>query len=216
MAVTAANRVLCNSSATLTEHSLAISETTGALAMRRATLAMHRATLAMHRAALAMNGAVLAVHRAALAMHRAALPVDRGALAMNGAVLAVHGAALAVHRAALPVDLLSMLRGPARPVGGADNLAKVESVVVRNLTPAFASFELPCDRVEALARCVSEQVCIFQASVAEARRRLLGLEGIDGNSGFVGNSGQGVRASSGSSRVRGSAPHEKERGSDQV
>src|SRR5438874_7823980 len=78
--------------------------------------------------------------------------------------------ALAMHGTTLAMDALSMQRCPARPVCGAHKLAEIEAVVVRNFTPPFASFELPCDRVEALARRVSEQVCIFQASVAESRR----------------------------------------------
>ena len=86
---------------------------------------------------------------------------------------------------ALAMAPMSMQRCLARPVCGAHELAEVEAVVVRNFTPAFASFELPCDRFEALARCVGEQVCMFQVSVAEPGRCLLGLECIDRNSGFV-------------------------------
>src|SRR5260370_22516699 len=77
---------------------------------------------------------------------------------------------LAMHRAALAMDALAMQRGVARPVRGAHELAELETIVVRNFTPAFTSFELPYDCVEALARCVGEQVCLFQASVAEPRR----------------------------------------------
>ena len=92
------------------------------------------------------------------------------ALAMHGAALAMYGAALAMHGAALAMDAVSMQRCVVRPVGGAHKLAEVEVVVVCNLTPAFASFELAHDRVEALARCVGQQVCMFQATVAEPRR----------------------------------------------
>jgi hypothetical protein len=87
---------------------------------------------------------------------------------MNGA-LAMRRAALAMH-SALAMDPMSMQRCPARPVRSAHKLAEVEAVVVRDFTPAFASFELPCDRFEALARCIGEQVCMFQVSVAEPRR----------------------------------------------
>src|SRR6266550_8949139 len=121
------------------------------------------AALVMHGAALAMYGAALAMYCAALAMHGAAL-------AMYGAALAMYGAALAMHGAALAMDAVSMQRCVVRPVGGAHKLAEVEVVVVCNLTPAFASFELAHDRVEALARCVGQQVCMFQATVAKPRR----------------------------------------------
>ena len=113
-----------------------------------------------------------------------ALAMQGRALAMDGSALAMHGGALAMH-GALAMAPMSMQRCLARPVCGAHELAEVEAVVVRNFTPAFASFELPCDRFEALARCVGEQVCMFQVSVAEPGRCLLGLECIDRNSGFV-------------------------------
>ena len=113
-----------------------------------------------------------------------AISKTNGALAMHAAALAMHGGALAMH-GALAMAPMSMQRCLARPVCGAHELAEVEAVVVRNFTPAFASFELPCDRFEALARCVGEQVCMFQVSVAEPGRCLLGLECIDRNSGFV-------------------------------
>ncbi len=93
----------------------------------------------------------------------ATLTRDHLAISKTSGTLAVHGAALAM-------DALSMPRGMFRPVRGAHKLAEFEAEVVRNFTPAFASFELPYDRVEALARCLGEQVCIFQASVAEPRR----------------------------------------------
>ena len=93
-----------------------------------------------------------------------------GALAMQGRALAMDGSALAMHGGALAMDGVSMHRCVVRPVGGAHKLAEVEVVVVCNLTPAFASFELAHDRVEALARCVGQQVCMFQATVAEPRR----------------------------------------------
>ena len=106
----------------------------------------------------------------ALAMHGGALAMDGSALAMHGGALAMHGGALAMDGAALAMDAVSMQRCVVRPVGGAHKLAEVEVVVVCNLTPAFASFELAHDRVEALARCVGQQVCMFQATVAKPRR----------------------------------------------
>ncbi len=99
-----------------------------------------------------------------------ALAMQGRALAMDGSALAMDGAALAMDGAALAMDGVSMHRCVVRPVGGAHKLAEVEVVVVCNLTPAFASFELAHDRVEALARCVGQQVCMFQATVAEPRR----------------------------------------------
>ena len=106
----------------------------------------------------------------ALAMHGGALAMDGSALAMHGGALAMHGGALAMDGAALAMDGVSMHRCVVRPVGGAHKLAEVEVVVVCNLTPAFASFELAHDRLEALARCVGQQVCMFQATVAKPRR----------------------------------------------
>ena len=106
----------------------------------------------------------------ALAMQGRALAMQGRALAMDGSALAMHGGALAMNGSALAMDGVSMHRCVVRPVGGAHKLAEVEVVVVCNLTPAFASFELAHDRVEALARCVGQQVCMFQATVAEPRR----------------------------------------------
>ena len=99
-----------------------------------------------------------------------ALAMQGRALAMDGSALAMHGGALAMDGSALSMDGVSMHRCVVRPVGGAHKLAEVEVVVVCNLTPAFASFELAHDRVEALARCVGQQVCMFQATVAKPRR----------------------------------------------
>ena len=99
-----------------------------------------------------------------------ALAMQGRALAMDGSALAMHGGALAMNGSALAMDGVSMHRCVVRPVGGAHKLAEVEVVVVCNLTPAFASFELAHDRVEALARCVGQQVCMFQATVAKPRR----------------------------------------------
>ena len=149
MAAMAVKCIGCTSSATVTGDKLAISEMSGALAMQGRALAMEGSALAMHGGALAMDG---------------------GALAMDGSALAMHGGALAMDGAALSMDGVSMHRCVVRPVGGAHKLAEVEVVVVCNLTPAFASFELAHDRVEALARCVGQQVCMFQATVAEPRR----------------------------------------------
>src|SRR5205814_6334363 len=140
----------CTSSATVTGDKLAISEMSGALAMQGRALAMDGSALAMDGGALSMDGGALSMDGGALAMDGAALSMDGGALAMDGAALAMDGAALSM-------DGVSMHRCVVRPVGGAHKLAEVEVVVVCNLTPAFASFELAHDRVEALARCVGQQ-----------------------------------------------------------
>ena len=133
----------------------------GALAMQGGALAMQGGALAMRGSALAMRGT--------LAMRGGTLAMRGGALAMHSSALAMHGAALAMH-GALTMDLMSMQRCLARPVRGTYQLAEVEAVIVRNFTPAFAGFKLPCDCVEALARCLGEQVCIFQLPIAEPRR----------------------------------------------
>src|SRR5438874_2119253 len=160
----------CTSSATVTGDKLAISEMSGALAMQGRALAMEGSALAMHGGALAMHGGALAMQGRALAMEGSALAMHGGALAMQGGALAMQGGALAMDGAALSMDGVNMHRCVVRPVGGAHKLAEVEVVVVCNLTPAFASFELAHDRVEALARCVGEQVCIVQATVVKPRR----------------------------------------------
>ena len=56
------------------------------------------------------------------------------------------------------VRVMSMQRGLARTVRCANNRTEFEAVGVRNFTPPFTSFELPCDGVEALARCFGEQI----------------------------------------------------------
>ena len=56
------------------------------------------------------------------------------------------------------VRVMSMQRGLARTVRCTNNLTEFEAVVVCNFTPPFTSFELPCDGVEALARCFGEQI----------------------------------------------------------
>ncbi len=118
---------------------------------------------------MAVNG-IACTSSATLTGDYLAISKTSGALAMHGGALAMHGGALAMHGAALAMAALTMQRGVARPVRGAHELAELETIVVRNFTPAFTSFELPYDCVEALARCVGEQVCLFQASVAEPRR----------------------------------------------
>ena len=52
----------------------------------------------------------------------------------------------------------------------ANDPAKVESVVVCNLSPAFASVVHCYDVVEALPRCISQQVCVLQFTPAKPRR----------------------------------------------
>ena len=145
MAAVAVNGIARTSSTT--RDYLAISKTSRALTMHSTALAVHSSALAAYSSALAMDGTALAVHSTALAM--------------DGTALAAHSTALAVHSTALAMDSLSMQRCVARPVRGAHNPAEVEVVIVRNFAPAFASFKLPRDRVEALARCVGEQVCFF-------------------------------------------------------
>lgn len=87
----------------------------------------------------------------------------------------------------LAMDALSMQRSLVRPVRVAHDPAKVEPVVVRNFAPACPSL-VHCNEVaEALARCISQQVCSLQFAITEPRRRPLGLQRIDGNSGFVGD-----------------------------
>src|SRR6266480_3102307 len=85
--------------------------------------------------------------------------------------------------AAFAMNALSMQRGLVRPVRVAHDPAEVEPVVVRNLAPAFPSLVHRYDIVEALAGCISQQVCILQFAITEARRRPLGLQRIDGNAG---------------------------------
>ena len=111
--------------------------------------------------AISKTSRALTMHSTALAVHSTAFAVHSSALAACSSALAVHSSALAVHSTALAMDSLSMQRCVARPVRGAHNPAEVEVVIVRNFAPAFASFKLPRDRVEALARCVGEQVCFF-------------------------------------------------------
>jgi hypothetical protein len=62
---------------------------------------------------------------------------------------------------ALAMDALSMQRGLVRPVRVAHDPAKVEPVIVRNFAPAFSSLVHCYDVVEALAGCISQQVCIL-------------------------------------------------------
>ena len=159
MAAVAVNGIARTSSTT--RDYLAISKTSRALTMHSTALAVHSTAFAVHSSALAACSSALAVHSSALAMDGTALAVHSTALAMDGTALAAHSTALAVHSTALAMDSLSMQRCVARPVRGAHNPAEVEVVIVRNFAPAFASFKLPRDRVEALARCVGEQVCFF-------------------------------------------------------
>ena len=70
------------------------------------------------------------------------------------------GGALAMD-AAFAVNALSMQRGLVRPVRVAHDPAKVEPVVAGNSSPAFSRLVHRYDVVEALARCISQQVCIL-------------------------------------------------------
>ena len=80
--------------------------------------------------------------------HRArmALANTSGALAMD---------------TAFAMNALSMQRGLVRPVRVAHDPAKVEPVVAGNSAPAFSRLVHRYDVVEALARCISQQVCIL-------------------------------------------------------
>jgi len=102
----------------------------------------------------------------------------RGALAMNAC------GSLAVHRA----GVLRMHGGLAGAVCAAYNFAEVQPVVVRNLSPAFVPLELTYDSIEALPRCVSQQVRFLQSTPAKSGRRPFCLQRSDGNSGFRRNS----------------------------
>jgi len=92
--------------------------------------------------------------------------------------------------AAFAMNALSMQRGLGRAMRIAHDSAEVKPVVVSNFAPAFPSLVHCYDVVEALARCISQQVGILQFTITEPRRRPLGLQRIDGNSGFVGDSRQ--------------------------
>ena len=70
------------------------------------------------------------------------------------------GGALAMD-AAFAMNALSMQRGLVRPVRVAHDPAEVEPVVAGNFAPAFAGLVRCYDIVEALARCISQQVCIL-------------------------------------------------------
>lgn len=62
---------------------------------------------------------------------------------------------------ALRMSVLGMQRGLVRPVRIAHDPAKVEPVVAGNFAPALASLVHRYDVVKALARCISQQVCIL-------------------------------------------------------
>jgi hypothetical protein len=93
------------------------------------------------------------------AVHRACV-----ALANASAALAVHAAAFAMDAGAFTMDCLSILgmqRGLGRAMCIAHDSAEVKPVVVSNFTPALASLVHCYDVVEALARCISQQVGIL-------------------------------------------------------
>ena len=136
---------------------------------------------------------------------RVALAKSSGTLAVNATAFAVNAATFAVNAAALPmsalcmnvltagvlsISILGMERGLARAMRVAHDSAEVKPVVVGNFAPAFPSLVHCYDVVEALARCISQQVGILQFTITEPRRRPLSLQRIDGNAGFVGNSRQ--------------------------
>ena len=132
---------------------------------RSTTNTFHRA-----RVALAKSSGTFAVNAAALPM---------SALCMNVLTVGV-----------LSISILGMQRGLVRAMRIAHDSAEVEPVVVGNLAPAFPSLVHRYDVVEALARCISQQVGILQFTITDPRGRPLGLQCIDGNAGFVGNSRQ--------------------------
>ena len=103
----------------------------------------------------------------------------RVAPAMNAAGSAMNG-----------LSILSVQRCLARPMRVAHDPAKIQPVVVRNFAPAFPGLMHCYDVVEALAGFISQQVCSLQFAVAESGRSSLGLQRIDGNTGFVGDSRQ--------------------------
>ena len=90
------------------------------------------------------------------ASHRACVaPADSsGAFAMDAA-FAMSGFNMGVY---------AMRGRVAWTARAAHDLAQVEPVVVRNFTPAFATLELPDDGVEALARCIGQQVGFLQST----------------------------------------------------
>ena len=113
--------------------------------------------------------------------------------AMATGVLAVDAAVFAVDAAAFAMDGLSILsvqRCLARPMRVAHDPAKIQPIVVRNFAPAFPGLMHCYDVVEALAGFISQHVCSLQFAVAESGRSSLGLQRIDGNAGFLGNSRQ--------------------------
>ena len=70
---------------------------------------------------------------------------------------------------ALAVDSLRVLRMRGRHAGTvrvAHDFAKVQPVIVRNFSPAFATLMLRYDVIEASARCVCEQMGLLQPTPA--------------------------------------------------
>ena len=116
------------------------------------------------------------------ALHRA-----RVALANTSCTLAMD---TAFTMSGLSMGVLGMQRGLVRAMRIAHDSAEVKPVVVGNFAPAFPSLVHRYDVVEALARCISQQVGILQFTITEPRRRPLSLQRINGNAGFVGNSRQ--------------------------
>jgi len=109
----------------------------------------------------------------------------RGALAMNCR------RALAMTAAAFAMDGLSILCVQSRltrPVSSAHDPTKVQAVIVRNFAPAFPSLVQRYKVVEALAGCVSQQVCSLQFTPAKPCRCPLCLQRSYRNSGLSRNS----------------------------
>ena len=116
-----------------------------------AAVAVTHTTRAVNRSSTGVNARSTTdtFHRAGVAPAKAS-----GAPAMN---------------AAFTVNILSMRGGMVRPVRGAHDLAEVEPVVVRNLTPALPRFMHRYNVVEALARRIGQQVCFLQFTPTEPR-----------------------------------------------
>ena len=129
------------------------------------------------RVAFAKSSGTLAVNATAFAVNAAALPMS--VLCMNVLTVGV-----------LSISILGMQRSLVRAMRIAHDSAEVKPVVVGNFAPTFPSLVHCYDVVEALARCISQQVGILQFTITEPSRRPFGLQRIDGNAGFVGNSRQ--------------------------
>ncbi len=121
------------------------------------------AAMAVTHTARAMNGSSAGFNARSMTntSHRACVAPAKasGALAMEAAFT----------MNAVAMSVLSMQGCTIRPARGAHDLAEVEAVVVRNLTPALPGFMRCYNVVEALARRISQQVCFLQFTPTEPR-----------------------------------------------